>query len=119
MRWRYWGPARSRHIARFYDLGRMFTYAEVVYITNPLALGGLGFSSLLSFIHSLPYAAAIVDSHARLRARKILLNVERLPEAVGQHRAGSAQPFRVLGPGPVSLCRNGARFTPPASDSSG
>ncbi len=48
----------------FMTLGRMFTYAEVVYITNPLALGGLGFSSRLSFIHSLPYAAAIVDSHA-------------------------------------------------------
>jgi hypothetical protein len=101
MRWRYGGPARSRHIARFYDLGRMFTYAEVVYITNPLALGGVGFSSLLSFIHSLPYAAAIVDSHARLRARKILLNVERLPEAVDSIARGE----RITFPGPWTWAR--------------
>jgi hypothetical protein len=81
----------------------MFTYAEVVYITNPLALGGLGFSSLLSFINSLPYAAAIIDSHARLRARKMCLSVERLPEAVDSIARGSASPFRLLGPGPVFL----------------
>ena len=73
----------------FMTLGRAFTYAEIVYITNPVALGGLGFSSLLSFIHSLPYAAAIIDSHARLRARKIVLNVVRIPEAVDSIARGA------------------------------
>ena len=94
-----------------------------MYITNPLALGGLGFSSRLSFIHSLPYAAAIVDSqcHARLHARKILLNVERLPEAIdsiarGAHNiSGSLD----LGPSPSVAMVLALHPRHPASDSTG
>ena len=55
------------------NMDRDFTYQEVVYITNPLVLGGGGFSSILNFIHGLPYGMSAVIAHAGLRSKKISL----------------------------------------------
>lgn len=73
----------------FMNMGRDFTYQEVVYITNPLALGGDGLSSILNHIHSLPYGMSAVCAHAGLRSKKISLNVERLPGAVDSIARGA------------------------------
>ena len=71
------------------NMDRDFTYQEVVYITNPLVLGGGGFSSILNFIHGLPYGMSAVIAHAGLRSKKISLNVERLPGAVDSIARGA------------------------------